>query len=170
MIDKRRACFNFGLAVLLILIVIFIFRQFRPVPETIKVKRIARVILPVRTEDKEAGIYDIDRYRTRHGRVSKKPPVNLREVYENFPAEDAGDDMITGWSKVGEADKAKFIEGLDREISKAKQALSDKPDDKKARAILAISESMKKLCLDNFNYSPTGALVKKRDDRSTQNN
>lgn len=84
------------------------------------------------------------------------PPENIRDlkdVYANYPKEDAGSNMIEAWARVKPEDKAKYIEGVDKQIEEAKGMLAADPSNKKAKHMLFIAETMRKLTENNFNYS-----------------
>jgi hypothetical protein len=83
---------------------------------------------------------------------SKEPASDLREMYKNFPEEDVGDDMPREWEGFGAEDKLKLTEVLDGQIDAAKKSLELDPGDRKARSKLFISESLKALALNGFNY------------------
>lgn len=88
-----------------------------------------------------------------------KPPVvktsgvrSLKDAYANFPKKDVGDDMIEGWSRVDPKDKAKLIETLDEQIVRAREALNADPNDKRAKGMLRVSEGLKRMTSQDFNY------------------
>lgn len=89
--------------------------------------------------------------------VSPAPsPENIRDlkdVYANYTKEDAGSNMIEAWSRVKAEDKAKYIEGVDKQIAESKGVLAANPSDKRAKHMLFIAETMRKLAENNFNYS-----------------
>lgn len=78
---------------------------------------------------------------------------NLKDVYANFPRHDAGANMIEAWSRVKPEDKARYMEGVDKQITAAKEAMAVNPSDKKAKHMLFIAETMRKLAENGFNYS-----------------
>lgn len=84
--------------------------------------------------------------------ISPSEARSLGDVYANFPKEDAGSNMIEAWKRVKPEEKAKFNEGIDKEIATAKELIASDPSDKKAKHMLFIAETMKKLAADDFNY------------------
>lgn len=80
-------------------------------------------------------------------------PTTLREVYAAYPQADVGQNVPAAWSRVSAADKAKMVEVLNTKIADTKAALVDNPADKKAQKLLFISESLKKMVQNNFDYT-----------------
>jgi len=83
----------------------------------------------------------------------KKEPATLAQVYARYPAEDAGGNMVAAWARVKPEEKTKAIEGLDRQIAKTKEALEIDPADKKAKHILFIYETLKKMYKSDFDFN-----------------
>lgn len=105
-------------------------------------------------EPMTASIEDIiDRPSSEIKKVEKKEPNTLAQVYSQYNKEDAGGNMVDAWAKVKPEDKEKVYEQLDQEISQATEALKINPQDKKAKHALFISQTLKKLCKSNFDYS-----------------
>ena len=101
----------------------------------------------------EEPIYDISKIKGEEAKGGVKEPVkNLGDVYKNFSEDDAGGNMIDGWSKVDPKDRAKFMETLDSQIVNSREMLKANPEDKKTKGMLFISEKLKELASSNFNY------------------
>ena len=83
---------------------------------------------------------------------SQKKPTSLAQVYSRYPAEGTGNNMAASWAKVSPEEKTKVIEQLNRKITEAKETLNINPTDKKAKHILFISETLKKMCKNNFKF------------------
>ena len=84
--------------------------------------------------------------------ISETKPVSLPEVYASHPREDTGNNIVEAWARVSPEEKAKVSEELDKQVEQAKEELKVNPDNKSAKHILFISETMKKLCKSNFDY------------------
>ena len=101
----------------------------------------------------EEPSYDIGKIKGEEARPAiSETPKNLADVYKAFPERDAGDNMIEGWSRVDLKEKAKLMEALDGEIAASSGILKTSPEDKKARHMLFISETLKKLASSDFDY------------------
>lgn len=100
----------------------------------------------------ERAVYQIEETKLTARRMSGEQPQDMEAVFKNFPEEDVGPDIVTAWAGVNPEDKAKFIEGLDRKIKSCRKALKSDPDDKKARNVLAMSETIRKLVAKEFRY------------------
>lgn len=111
-------------------------------------------VTPVVSEESMApSIEDIKDRPSQESRLSKKEPTSLAQVYSQYPKEDTGGNMVASWAKVSPEEKARVYEQLDQEIASAQEALKVNPADKKAKHILFISETLKKICKSNFDYS-----------------
>lgn len=84
--------------------------------------------------------------------ISPDAARNLNDVYTNFSKNDAGPDMVAAWARVKPEEKARFYEGVDKQIAESKNTLAANPSDKKAKHMLFIAETLKKLARDDFNY------------------
>lgn len=102
-------------------------------------------------------IYEIEKLRT-----ANVKPRNMDEVYKAFPKEAAGDNMIATWDKVNPEDKKKFSDTIDKEIKTAKERLAANPGDREAKAKLFISDTLKKLAANGFNYNSQVKAQEKR--------
>ncbi len=96
-------------------------------------------------------IYDISKIKQERIKTFKEAK-DLNEMYMNFSKGDVGDNMVEAWAKVKAEDKAKFIGVLDKKIETSKTLLKANPQDKKTKGMLFISESLKNMALNNFNY------------------
>lgn len=92
--------------------------------------------------------------------MPQKEPASLAQVYSQYPKEDAGGNMVTAWAKVSPEEKTKVFEQLDLEINHAQEALKANPADKKAKHILFIAQTLKKLCNNNFDYNLPESIPK----------
>ncbi len=122
-------------------------------PEAVKPIPIARAlqssyegILKVRSEEEKG--------------YPKTPPKDLKDVYNNYSEKDAGENIVEAWAKTNPQDKAKFMEGLDKEIKASREILSANPEDRKAKSLLVMSENLKALALTDFNYKMKGSFPK----------
>ena len=100
------------------------------------------------TEEPAPAIHDINAMKQPIAQES----ADLKGVYANFPKSDVGGNMVEGWAKVKPEDKAKFVEELDKRISESNERLATNPDDKNAQHSLFISETLKNLAKNDFNY------------------
>lgn len=96
-------------------------------------------------------IYDISRIKREEVKTVREAK-DLNEMYANFSKGDVGDNMVEAWAKVNPEDKAKFMGVLDKKIETSRALLKANPQDKKAKGMLFISESLKNMALNNFNY------------------
>ncbi len=148
---------NIVLAMVLIAIIFFIIKPLVMTPA-------GKVATAVIREKSSAGqvaptTYDIDKVKQQEGYAGKEP-ATLKEMYENFPKSDVGGDAPQAWKRVSIADKEKIAQGLDNEIEKAKDILKTNPEDKNAKNMLFIAESLKKITQEDFNYR-----IKKTDSK-----
>lgn len=152
---KKLIYINIGLFIGLIALII-IFRKIGGVSDKDILKEKATpttIVAP--GEVKEPELYDIDKIKPPDapaGAAGKAKVVSLAEVYKKYPKEDVGNNIVEGWARVKPEEKEKVIEELDKEIVIAKSRLSENPLDKKAKHALFIAETMKKLCVSNFDY------------------
>lgn len=111
--------------------------------------------VPVSPEEPMAA--SIEKVKDRIGKetvkISGEKPASLAKMYSQYPKEDAGANMVASWAKVQPAEKAKVYEQLDQQIAQSQEALKTNPEDKKAKQILFISTTLKKMCKANFDYN-----------------
>ena len=148
--DKKSSIITSIIVIAVVAALIIMLKPFHPGIGKVKIVKILNPILPVKTAVEEAG-YDIDKIKRGSGKVSVEKIADMQAVYRNYPETDVGDNTVIGWAKTSPQDKAKFTEGLDKEIVKIKESLIVSPNDKNAKSKLAISESLKKLIANNFN-------------------
>ncbi len=117
----------------------------------VEIVKISSPILPAKTAVEETG-YDIDKIKRGPEKVSVEKIADIQAVYQNYPEKDVGDNPVIGWAKANPQDKAKLTEGVDKEIVKLKESLIVNPNDENTKSKLAISESLRKLIANNFNY------------------
>lgn len=131
----------FAIAVLLVIVLVRMYREAFP-PE------------PAPGAMPPANIAEVapQEYVPPPAAVRSGPPADLRDVYASHPRADTGADVVAGWARLKPEEKAKFNDGIDRQIEESRKALEANPDDKKARHQLFISETVKKLAADGFNY------------------
>lgn len=97
--------------------------------------------------------------------VREEPPgpvTQLSEIYRTHPQWDTGGNMAEAWSRVKPEEKARMMEELDKKIAVAKEQLVADPANKKAKHILFITETVKKLAENGFDYTrpiPTEAMT-----------
>ncbi|MBN2453276.1 MAG: hypothetical protein JXB40_03330 [Candidatus Omnitrophica bacterium] len=97
----------------------------------------------------EASVY---RLEDQKALSDQTPSKNLNEVFEKYPRSDAGENMVAQWAAVSAADKAKLAGLLDKSIDDSKAALANNPENKRAKKLLKISEGLKKMASNNFDY------------------
>jgi len=148
---------NIALSIALIVIILLIIRTLIIVPAGKTTAVVARE-KPVPSSSMPTT-YDIDKVKQEEG-YSGKAPADLKEMYENFPKSDVGNNAPEAWKRVSIADKEKIEQGLNIEIEKAKDTLKTNPEDKHARNILLMAESLKKITQEDFNYK-----IKKSDSK-----
>lgn len=137
---------NIGLALALALLIVMIVRSLGFFAKKETAKAVSASVQAPEPAPKPLGI--------KHGEpvVSESVPKSLNEVYENFSRTDAGEDPMAAWSKVSDADKTKLTGVLDKTIENSKTMLTNDPGNKKAKKLLFISESLKKLVSKNFEH------------------
>lgn len=153
--NKKLIYINLALALGLIFIVVVILKTMHRAPkESGAVRDIgAERVRKAAVRKMEGPGYDISAIKGEWARPAvSKVPKNLADVYKTFPEHDVGDSMMEGWSKVDPKEKAKFMETLDGEIAASNGILKTSPEDKKARHMLFISETLKRLASSDFNY------------------
>jgi len=158
--NKNLIFLNITLAVILIVIIRFIFVHFGPAPKQAPLTGIKEAQkAPLQGNVPETSL-DIGQLKPKETAAPAGGVQTIEDVYNNYPTEDVGENMVTIWSKVNPEDKAKFMETLDKQINQAKETLVAHPDDKRAKSLLAISESLKKAAANNFNLSKKDAVRK----------
>lgn len=140
------------MAILLAAVLFVIIKPLGLIPKKVEVKPVTNKVAAGRGEITEQPVYDIDKIRSGGRKLTETELKDLADVYANYPAEDVGDNIITGWSKVDPKDKEKMIDGINKQIEAHRETLQRNPDDKRARNLLKISESIKNMALNNFNY------------------
>lgn len=136
--DKKMAFLNLVLFAILIAVLASIIKPSQVVmKDKVEIRKISSPILS-RIEIKEAQIYDINKIKERKesGPVKEKNTQDMTEV----------------WSKANPQDKANLANGLEKKIKESREALELKPDDKKAKALLVISEALKDLIVNKLKY------------------
>ena len=98
-------------------------------------------------------IEDVKDRPSEEPRAARVEPVSLAQVYTQYPKEDTGNNVVESWAKLSPEDKAKVDEQLDKKIVQAKEELKINPDNKNSKHVLFVSETLKRLCKNNFNYS-----------------
>lgn len=98
----------------------------------------------------------IERMNGRLGETMKSPqknPAYLAQVYSQYPEEGTGNNMVALWAKISPKEKTKAIEQLDQQITEANKTVNANPADKKAKHMLFVSETLKKMCKSNFDFN-----------------
>ena len=149
--NKTLFYINLALIVGLILIVLLNIKTNMLIPHRAEVIKGPERHGPSAEAKIKETVYDISKLRPAGATTVKKPPSDLNDMYANFPQSDVGDNMIEGWSKVDPQDKEKFIGVVDKKIDESKKLLAANPKNKRAKHMLFISESLKKMTKDNFN-------------------
>ena len=151
--EKNLLVINVILLIVLTAIIVFLYRVWRLTPPATGKKAVSALPAPVRPHMDE-----IPAYAPEGGEAAMPQaeilPKNVEDIYANFPAEDVGVNIMKSWSEVRPEDKVKLTEGLDKRIASCRDELAIDPDNRKARQMLAISESLKKLVSNDFNYVP----------------
>ena len=100
------------------------------------------------------SVYDIDKVkRGISGPADGKAEYSdLEDMYKNCDKTNVGGNMVEEWRRVKPEDKAKISDGFDKQIIAAKDTLKTDPENKHAKNILYISEQLKKMSSDGFNY------------------
>lgn len=148
--DKKMIYINLALILILVFIVTSTMKTAAPRHDKTAVPR--RGAYPARSAKDEKAAYDIGEVKGAGTEKNKAVISNLEDVFKNYSKEDAGDNMAEEWTKVSAEDKAKFMDGIKKEIEKSKQSVAADPKDKRAKGILKISESLKKAAELGFNY------------------
>jgi len=99
------------------------------------------------------SIEDVNSRLNEGMKFPQKEPTSLAQVYSQYPAEDTGNNMVASWARVSPQEKIKAIEQLDQQITEAKETLTVNPANKKAKHVLFISETLKKMCKSDFDFS-----------------
>jgi len=97
---------------------------------------------------KQAG----DFYDNKGQDSTQNESSTLAEVYSRYPDATVGNNMVASWARTSPEEKAKVEEHLDKEVILAQDALKTNPEDKKAKHMLFITSTLKKLCKNNFDY------------------
>jgi len=99
-------------------------------------------------------VYDIDKVKKSVSQTVQpdKKFSDLKEMYKNCNKRNVGGNMVESWARVKPEDKSKVSEGFDKQIVIAQKALKENPSDKHAKNMLRISEMLKKMSADGFNY------------------
>jgi hypothetical protein len=115
---------------------------------------IKRSNAPVVFEGTSGPVYDIDKVKQGMPRAGDGNVVysDFKEMYEKCDKTNVGGNMVEAWRRVKPEDKAKLSEGFDKQIVLSQEALKADPQDKHAKNILYISETLKKMSSDGFNY------------------
>jgi hypothetical protein len=111
---------------------------------------------PEQTAPEEPAVLSIEDIRNRPNfeemNKTESKPASLSEIYVAHPKEDTGNNIVESWARVNPEEKAKVSEELDKQVEQAKEELKVNPDNKSAKHMLFIAETMKKLCKSNFDY------------------
>ena len=107
------------------------------------------------TQPKSAPVvYDIKKIKsTIVGQKKQQAFVDLNDMYIRSSEQDAGENIVEVWNNASPEYKSNFIEVLNGRIKKAKNVLKQDPSDKRAKKVIILSESLKRMMQDNFNYS-----------------
>lgn len=143
---------NLIVSIVLIAVVFYIVRPLMRSSDKVQINKVSAPIAMSGSEDEEKTLYDIDKIRPEKPKAQNVNAEDLATVYANYPKEDVGDNMSETWSKVNPEEKTKLLQGVDTKISEAREKLKLDPNDKKAKAMLAISESLKNMAANDFNY------------------
>jgi len=154
---KGRSIFylNIALAVALLVILIIILKPLFFVSKESNVGEVQpKNLFAVPAKPAESAVYDIDKIKKAAGwpKEAEREFSDFKEMYENSNKWDAGGNMVEAWSRVKPEDKARLTEGFDREIASAQETLKVNPENKHAKNLLYISETLKKMAADGFNY------------------
>ena len=151
--EKKLTYINFTMFIILIVVVFIIFRPIGFVPKKVEIKTAAvKPIVPQNAQSAEPAIYDIDKIKTKDQKTVNVDAKDLAEVYANYPEEDVGSNIMKNWADADPKDKKDFMDGLDKQIDTHKETVKLEPENKKARNLLKMSETLKKLAQNNFNY------------------
>lgn len=151
--EKKLTYINFAVFIILIIVLFSLIKPSGLMPKKVKIKTIAVKTIRPAPAPEEQQVYDIDKIRPREQKVISVEAKDLAEIYANYPEEDVGTSVIKGWANVSPKDKKEFMDGLNKRIEAQKEVLQRNPEDKKARQMLKISETLQKLALNNFNYN-----------------
>lgn len=153
--DKSIFYINVALTVSVLFILVFIARSLFISSTKDVVAGLRQDNLPVASKSVPESVYDIDKVKK-----SIPAPANgnaqysdLEEMYKNCDKTDVGGNMVEAWRRVKPEDKAKLSDGFDKQITISRETLKVNPDDKHAKNILYISEALKKMSGQGFNYS-----------------
>lgn len=146
---------NLILAIILLLIVsLFVKSWFA---KKIKVEETAPAKASMqRPQGAQPTVYDIDKIKHDGQKGPEKMPSDFAEMYANSKKSDVGDNMVEAWRKVSPEEKAKLSAGLDAEIKKSQEILKSEPENKHARNIMRISQILKNMTNEDFNYKFKG--------------
>ncbi len=152
--NKNLLFLNIALVIILIIVIRFIFVNFGSAPKQASLTRPegAQKVAPLQAQAPETSL-DIGKVKPQGPEIQAGGAQTIEDVYKNYSTEDVGENMVAIWSKVNPEDKAKFMETMDKQIGQAKEALVANPDDRRAKSLLTISESLKKAAANNFNFS-----------------
>lgn len=142
---------NIALFIALAVIIVMIFKPVFFVSKHPSIKEPKARSSALSPERPSVATYDISKVRREESKVLQKESSDLKEMYEYFPKSDVGDNMVEGWSKTNPEAKAKLAGVLDKQIISAQESLKTNPEDKHAKNLLMISQTLKKMAADGFN-------------------
>lgn len=93
---------------------------------------------------------------------------DLASAYRTSSRSDIGPNMPELWARLQPEVKAEAIKELDNKARDAKEALTQDPADKRAKHILFITETLKQLAADDFNYKAPAVPVSSEETRETR--
>lgn len=153
---KGRSIFyiNIALAIALVVILIIMLKPLFLASKTGNVGGIQPKNLAAIPQQPAEPVYDIDKIKKDMGQPeqTEREFSDFKEMYANCNKANVGGNMVEAWSKVKPEDKARLSEGFDKQIASAHEALKANPEDKRAKHLLYISETLKKMAADGFNY------------------
>jgi uncharacterized membrane protein len=153
--DSDTFYINAALAVAILLILVFIIRPFFMSSDKNAAIPLKQDNVPVVSEGASESAYDIDKVKNNISSGSAGGSAeysDLEDMYKNCDKNNVGGNMVDAWRRVKPEDKGRLSKGFDEQIVASQETLKKDPGNKHAKNLLYISEQLKKMSTDGFNY------------------
>lgn len=125
-----------------------LFMVMRPVRET----KIETPKKAVKIQKTAQTVYDISKVKKKEAGDSYADTIDFAGMYNSCPETDVGDNMVEGWARMDEKQKAALKGGFEKESAKAQENLNINPEDKHARNKLRIINVLQGMMNEDFNH------------------
>ncbi len=152
--DNNALYLNVAMAASIALILIVMIRPFFVSSHKKMATDLKKSKAPAVAQRTFESIYDIDKVKMALPKPAADNAENadLEDMYKNNDKTNVGGNMVEAWRRVKPEDKARLSDGFDKQIAASQEALKTDPKDKHAKSILYISEALKKMSVEGFNY------------------